>query len=287
MVVAVKLADLSRQRATHRHPIEEFNALSTSLLDQIMDREAGEPLRVVGDIIEAKLIELFIEKSGPFAVELVGEAAGPDDQYAQVLRVALQRPADRLPELEAARQRRERVLHGVDRDGDDPDRRALARPHQLQWYGHRVVDQHVLTHGDVELVGNKRIDQVPRQRRVAGGGARNRDAPTFVLVPVFRRRPNREGRQFVEEEVEAMVVVEDYGDVRFLAREPAVNIVEAVEKRLPIGIVLFAVGNGLADRRYVRCCDAANDVGDDYLPAATNLALNSSTVVPVCWAPIS
>ena len=103
--------------------------------------------------------------------------------------------------------------------------------------------------------------------------ARHRNAPALVLVAVFVRGADREGRQLVEEEVEAVIVGEHHRDVRLLAREPVVHVVEAGKERLPVGIVLLAVRDRLADRGNVRRADAADDARHDYLPAASSLCL--------------
>ena len=118
------------------------------------------------------------------------------------------------------------------------------------------------------------FDQMPGQGRIARDRARHRDAPAFVRVAVFARGADREGRQLVEEEVEAVVVVEHHGDVRLLAREPAVHAVEAVEERLPVGIVLLALGDRLADRGNVGRADAA----DDPVPWLISLPLRASAL---------
>src|SRR5688572_29063420 len=84
-----------------------------------------------------------------------------------------------------------------------------------------------------------------------------------------------------------MVVVEDHRDVGFLLRQPAVDIIEALEERPPVRIILLLVGDGLAYRRNMGGRNAADDMGHGYLPAATSFALKSSTLVPVCCAPMS
>ena len=179
------------------------------------------------------------------------------------------------------------MLHGVDRDRDDPDRPFLAGPHQGHRYRQRVVDQHVLAHRNIELVGDEPVDHMPRQSRIALDRARYRNAPAFVLIAVFARRADREGRHFVEKEIQPVVVVENHGDVGLLARQPIVHVIEAAKERFPIRIVLLFVGNRLADRGNVGCRYSTDDPGHCYLPASASFALNSSTVTPVCCAPMS
>lgn len=87
------------------------------------------------------------------------------------------------------------------------------------WECHGVVDQHLLAHGDVELVGDEVIDDVPRQGRIAGDRARHRNCSAFVFVAVLFCRAHREGRHLVEEEIEPMVVGEHHGDVGLIPRQ--------------------------------------------------------------------
>jgi hypothetical protein len=216
------------------------------------------------------------------------QAARADDHDPQILLITLDGAADRTAELEATRQRWQRMLHGVDRHRHDLYRLPLfAGPHQRHGNGHGMIDQHLLTHGDVELVGDERVDQVPGQRRIAGDRPRHRNAPAFILVAIFVGCADRESRQLVEKEVETVVVIEHHGDVGLLARQPVMDVIEALEERLPIRIVLFLVRYRLADRGHVCGSDATDDSGHGHLPAAASFALNSSTVVLVCWAPMS
>ena len=87
VIVAVHLRHLPGQRAAHRHPVEELDALRARELDPVMDRVARERLRIVHDLVQAKLIELLVDESGPLAVELVRQPAGADDHDAQILLV--------------------------------------------------------------------------------------------------------------------------------------------------------------------------------------------------------
>ena len=173
------------------------------------------------------------------------------------------------------------MLHGVDRHRHDLHRPPLARPHQGHRDGHGVVDQHVLAHGDVELVGDEGVDQMPGQGRIARNRARDRDAPALVLVAVFARRADREGRQLVEKEVEAMVVVEDHRHVRLLAREPVMHVVEALEERLPVGIVLLLLRDRLADRGNVGRCNAADDPGHGRCPLVSRFRNSQPRAAPL------
>src|SRR5208283_3081384 len=125
---------------------------------------------------------------------------------------------------------------------------------------------------------------------------KGRNSPALVVVAVFRRGSDGEGRHLVEKEVEAVVVVEDDGDVRLFPFQPLTRRAETVEERLPVGVLLELFGDGAADRRNVRRSEAADDLGHGDLLRhivsgclfwATRRALNASFVMPVWAAPRS
>jgi hypothetical protein len=60
-------------------------------------------------------------------------------------------------------------------------------------------------------------------------------------MAILARRADREGRDLVEEEIEAVVVVEDDHDVRPLLRQPAVCGAEAPEERRPVRILIKSI----------------------------------------------
>src|SRR5208282_5347967 len=88
-------------------------------------------------------------------------------------------------------------------------------------------------------------------------------------------------------EVEAVVVVEHDRDVRPRLRQPLLRDGKSVEERLPIGVLLQALGDRIADRGNMRGADTADDPCHDYLPAAWSFALKAATDIPVCCAPMS
>jgi len=65
-----------------------------------------------------------------------------------------------------------------------------------------------------------------------------------------------------------VIVVENDGDVGLCPRQPVMNVIEAFEERLPVGIVLFLFRNRFADRRNVRAADTANNYRHCHAPAA-------------------
>ena len=152
------------------------------------------------------------------------------------------------------------MLHGVDRDRNGAHRpRIRLRPQQRQRNREGVIDQHLLAHRHVELVGDELLDQVPGQRGIARVRARDRQAPSLIRMLVLGRSADREGRHLVEEEVEAVIVVENDHDIRLLLRQPLMGGAKPVEERLPIRIALQPFGDRIADRGDVRGADPADD----------------------------
>src|SRR5690242_9270044 len=70
VIVAVQFGHRSSEGAAHRHPVEKFDALRAGFLDQVMDRQPRQHVRLVDDLVHAELIELGVDKAGAFAVEL-------------------------------------------------------------------------------------------------------------------------------------------------------------------------------------------------------------------------
>ena len=132
-----------------------------------------------------------------------------------------------------------------------------------------MVDRHLLAGADVEPVGDDAVDDLPRKLGVALELAERRDAPAFVLVLVFERRADGEGRHLVEEEVEAVVVVEHDRDVGLLLGQPLVDRRIAFEERLPVRVLELLLGVGGADGGNVRGGQASDDASHGViLPAS-------------------
>jgi hypothetical protein len=64
-----------------------------------------------------------------------------------------------------------------------------------------MVDQHLLTTGDIEFGINEAFDQVPGQIEVSSKGRQSRDSPSFVGVLVRRGRADGKCRHFVKKEI--------------------------------------------------------------------------------------
>ena len=100
-----------------------------------------------------------------------------------------------------------------------------------------MVDVHLLTGDDIEFVGDQRFDQVPGQRRVAGDWRQDVQSPPLVTVLIDVRGPDGKRRHLIEEEIQAMVVVDDHGDVRLGLSQPLAHGPVSVEERLPVRVL--------------------------------------------------
>jgi hypothetical protein len=171
-------------------PVEQFDALGAGELDQFGHGIARHPQRIGDQLVHEHQVEFLVDEAGTLAFELVREAAGADHHHARVGVPGLDGAADGLAELEAARRRRQRELHGVDADRHGTHGTGvLAGPEQFQRQGEGVVDQHFLAGDDVELVLDQAVDHVPGEILVALVGRQGRDAPAFVRVAVLAAAP--------------------------------------------------------------------------------------------------
>ncbi len=114
-----------------------------------------------------------------------------------------------------------------------------------------MVDQHFLAGRDVEFLFHQMFDDMPRQVGRAGEWRQGGYAPSLVGVGVAFGRADGEGRQFVEEEIQPVVIAEDDGDIRLLLGEPVMRGSEPVEEGLPVGFFLFPPGDRAADGGHV------------------------------------
>src|SRR5438105_13694445 len=127
---------------------------------------------------------------------------------------------------------------------------------------------------------------MPREFGISGKRRGNRQAPAFIGVPIFCSGADGESWHLVEEEVQAMIVVNDNSNIRPHFVEPFVDGTEGAKEIPPVGLILQSPRDGFADRRDVRCRDSTNDLCHGYSPARTRRSLNSSSVTPRCCAPI-
>jgi hypothetical protein len=210
----------------------------------------GSVAAILDQLVEAEEIEFLVDEARTLAVELVGEPAGTEDDDLEVPGVGGDRAPHRLSECQAASGRGQRMLHGVHHDRHHLDRaHRLVRPQQFHGYRGGVVNLQFLARGDVEFLADQSLDDVPRQFGIAGQRRKRLQAPALVGVAILGRGTHGEGRHFIEEEAQAMVVVEDHRDVRPVLGQPAVHRRETVEERLEVRVLLQAAVDGHPDHR--------------------------------------
>jgi hypothetical protein len=250
------------KRTARGKPVEQFDALGAGQLDQVGDGIARHPERIGDQLFHEHQVEFLVDEAGALAFELVREAAGADHHHTRIGVPGLDGAADGLAKLEAARRGRQRELHGVHADRHGAHRAGmLPGPEQFQRQRERVVDQHFLAGDDVELILDQRVDHVPGKILVALVRRQGGDAPAFVGIAVLGGGADSEGRHLVEEEVQAVVVVDDHGDIRLDLGEPVMYRRKAVEEGLPVGVLLQIVGDGTADVGHMGNVESADYFG--------------------------
>ena len=223
-------------------------------------RDAGELLRVTAEIVEEGLVELAVDQAGARSADLVRHAAGAEHHDLEVLRIGVDRLADRLAQHKAAMPGRRRVLHDVDGERNDRARPFLGRPEQqVHRHGEAVVDLHLVDDGEIELVENDRLGDVRGERGVTLHHRHRARAPALVGGREFGRAAEREGRDHLDRERRGVVVVNQDDDVGLRFRHPFLGFLEAREHPLPIGLLGALVVDRRADRRHVRGRNSCDD----------------------------
>src|SRR5690606_19468935 len=88
---------------------------------------------------------------------------------------------------------------------------------------------------------------------------------------------------FVEEEVQAVVVVDNDDQVRVLLLQPFLRRHVTVEETLPVRFLLQIVGNGVADCRDVRAGDAAENFSHSSNLHVVQVVLPVPGPSPAAW----
>jgi hypothetical protein len=122
-----------------------------------------------------------------------------------------------------------------------------------------MIDLHLLACADVELLLDQLFGDMPRQGRVTFERRDGLQRPSLVGVVVSVGAAQREGGHLVEEEVQAVIVVDDDGDVGLVVPQPCFGGLVTVEEPFPVRFLCQPVGNGVAHGWYVRAGDAAAD----------------------------
>ena len=110
-----------------------------------------------------------------------------------------------------------------------------------------------------------------------GNGGTVGRAPAFVGVAVLGRRADRERRHLVEEEVQAVIVVDHHGDVGLHLGEPLAHGRVAVEERLPVRVVLRVRARSRSRSPGCARCRCRRRSAPCSAPRRPELRANSST----------
>src|ERR1700738_1898471 len=103
-----------------RYALESIEVLLTEgTLSCHADPNTRELLWVLAQLVEESRVPLAVDQARPRPTDLVREAAGPEDDDVQVLRIGFHRLADRFAPHVAAVPRRRRIHDDVDGQRDD------------------------------------------------------------------------------------------------------------------------------------------------------------------------
>src|SRR4051794_25852947 len=102
----MQLPDSGMKRTASRQPHEQLDALGARGPDELRIRIACQCSRVTHQAVHAHEIEIAVDESGARALELMRQSTGTDHQHLGIFAPALDRPTNRLSELEASGRRR-------------------------------------------------------------------------------------------------------------------------------------------------------------------------------------
>src|SRR5690606_14405543 len=111
---------------------------------------------------------------------------------------------------------------------------------------------------DIEFLMHQAVDQVPGEFGIALERTLWFQPPSLIGILIFRSGANREGWHRIEEEVEAVIVIDEDCDVGLLLLHPFPDGLISLEEGLPIGIRIQLPLDRIADRRDVGTADAAD-----------------------------
>ncbi len=255
-VEAVDLVDLVVERAAHDEPHHHLDAFGAGLAHVFEMRNLDEPLRILRQIIEERLVPFRVDQAGARPRNLVRQAAGTEDHNAQIVRIGLHRLLDGAPEHEAAVAGRRRIHHDV-----DGERNHRARPvrllvdlaeQEIHRHRHAVIDFHLVADGEVELVEDHRLRDMRGQRRMALDHRHRPRAPALVGWRELGGAAQRESRDQIDRECRGVIVIDDDGDVGLGLAHPLLRFLEAREHPLPVRLLGLAVVERRADGGHVR-----------------------------------
>ena len=261
MVVAVQFRHPVVQGAAHDQPHHQLDAFGAGLLHVVQPGKPAEALRVLHHGVQKAGVELLVDEAGARSLQLVAHAAGAPNLHVQVLVEGLDGPAYGLAQFKAAPPRRGRIDDHVDGEGNHQHRPGV-RPveHEGERHGEAVVHRHVADRGEVEIVLNDGLANVPSQIRGAHHFGHRARPPAlvgdFVLIPAA----DGEGGDDVEVEGGGVVVIDQEDHIRFPLRNPAAGELEAGEQRPPVVVGGLAQVRRRADGRNMGHGDPGGDL---------------------------
>lgn len=189
------------------------------------------------------------------------KTAGSDEGDLYILRIALDRPAQRLPQFPAAQGRRDGELEHTDLQRHDlrpPSRRIVRQEHRKRGED-AMIQSLVAERAHIELVGHQRLHDVAREARMSGDGRHRPRAAALVRNSVTVIHAEAERRIVIEEKRRDVIVVDHQQDVGLAVFDPSANRPIGFEDRLPGRIILLVRVERETDGRGVRGGDRTDD----------------------------
>ena len=199
-------------------------------------REARERVRILLEHVQELHVPGRVVESRPLAVHLVGQSAGADDRHLQIFRIALDRLAQRLAEIETAARGGDRKLQHADLQRHDGARpRRLVRPQQRQRRETAVVEALALEDTTCRIRPRPAPFADVRARAPGGRliGGSLRAPPPSSATAYSSPMPSAKCRVVIEEERGDVVVEDEEQHVRLLLGQPALDRLIALEDRRP------------------------------------------------------
>src|SRR5215468_3086584 len=249
-------------RAARDQPHHELDALAAGFAHIFEMRHLRQAIGIVDQPVQESLVPLLVDQAGARALQLVAHAASAPDLHIERLVIGLDRLADRLPQHEAAPSRRRRILHDVDRERDHRTRPGLRlAEHQAERHGEAMVDVDLVDDGEIEIVLDHRLRDVPGELGMADHLRHRARTPALVGRLEFGAGADREGRDEIEAEGGGVIVEHQEDHVGLLLLLPLLGEVVALENRLPVGLGGLAEVERRADRGHMRGVNAGADTG--------------------------
>ena len=74
----MQFGHLAGERAAHRHPVQEFDALGAGVLDKGRNGETRDLLRIAGQAVQTIVVELLVDEARARPIELMRQTASAE-----------------------------------------------------------------------------------------------------------------------------------------------------------------------------------------------------------------